>query len=400
MNESIINHLFLPHHLPSSADDDFLIKDNHENEHKLLDCINDFFLNSLKLPNMTDVLPIFQVLMDCIQRWSKLQNLQYFSIWNIQSTLQQLSSGDFLPLYFHAQNAAILIEIDGNNKDQALISAWQVLLPNEVITSSLQPHQSYFPVTTYRLCDRSRLASQVHCELLMDFMHNTIEYSKSYKSSREVNEIRDVPESHYVCQWWIQHFDEIKIETDSRTSVRFTKKHRDHIRWNNALLPFRRSGLWMVIKVVLHTILTKRLKGIGTIVYKLLITRFLTDIISTKSTAIDLLIHCIRKIVRRLNKIESLLSPVSSNHMSEWIAYTKQYIEVKIDEMMSKSMCQYLGGKSATSDTPKKSWSIIGVPLKYHWSIVEVPLKYHWSIVEVPLKYHWSIVEVTLEYHR
>ena len=41
--------------------------------------------------------------------------------------------------------------------------------------------------------------------------------------------------------------------------VQFKKKHRDQIRRNNANLPFRRSGLWMTVKVVFHTILTKRL---------------------------------------------------------------------------------------------------------------------------------------------
>ena len=32
LNQSILNHLFLPYDLPSSADDDHLIKSNHQNE--------------------------------------------------------------------------------------------------------------------------------------------------------------------------------------------------------------------------------------------------------------------------------------------------------------------------------------------------------------------------------
>ena len=101
--------------------------------------------------------------------------------------------------------------------------------------------------------------------------------------------------------------------------VQFKKKHRDQIRRNNANLPFRRLGLWMTVKVVFHAILTKRLGHIGTIVYKLLVTHFLTYIIYkpyfTLST--DLLVHCIRKIVRRLNKIENLLSSIDTNDMNE-----------------------------------------------------------------------------------
>ncbi|CAF3078926.1 unnamed protein product [Rotaria sp. Silwood2] len=77
----------------------------------------------------------------------------------------------------------------------------------------------------------------------MDFMLNTIEYSKSYKNFRNVDETRDVPESHYVCQWWVQQLQGIKIESNSNKSCRVKKKHRDQIRWNNAVLPFRRSVL-------------------------------------------------------------------------------------------------------------------------------------------------------------
>ncbi|CAF1308827.1 unnamed protein product [Adineta steineri] len=198
MNDSIINHLFLPHYLPSSADDDFLIEGDHQNEHNILECMNQYFHSN----TWTDI-PIFRILMDCIERWCRLQGFQNFIMSNIQSTIQQLPLGHFLPIYFHGQNAAILIEIGENNSNQPIISAWEVLLSTESIISSLMPHFSHFPVTTYRLCDRSELTSTVHCELLMDFMYNTIEYSKSYKASQKVDEIRDVPQSHYHLNTWI-----------------------------------------------------------------------------------------------------------------------------------------------------------------------------------------------------
>ena len=205
MDKSLLNHLFLPHHLPASADDDFLIQNEHQNEHMLLECMKEY-LNSFELTNATSLLPIFRILIDCVQSWSVLQNPKQISVSNLQSAIEQLPAGGFFSLYFHPQNAAILIEIDENNINQPLISAWQVLLPTEKITASVVPHLSCFPVTTYRLANRSQLISKVHCELLMYFKDKTIEYSKSYKSFRTVEEERNVPESHYVCQWWIQQF--------------------------------------------------------------------------------------------------------------------------------------------------------------------------------------------------
>jgi hypothetical protein len=134
VNESIVYHLFLPCYLPSSKDADYLIQyDDHQNEHEILKCMKEF-LRSL---DATTALPIFSILTKCIQNWSILQNPKTLSVVNLQLTFQQLEPGDFFPLYFHAQNAAILIEMDENPSYQPLISSWQVLLPTKAITSSL-----------------------------------------------------------------------------------------------------------------------------------------------------------------------------------------------------------------------------------------------------------------------
>ncbi|CAF4652662.1 unnamed protein product, partial [Rotaria socialis] len=337
MNESILNHLFLPHYLPSSVDDDYFLQNNHQYEHMILEYMKEYF-NQLESTKETSELPIFSALINCVKHWSILQNRQTCTEANLQSTITKLTPGSFLPLYFDAQNAAILIEIEKNNVHRPLVSSWQVLLPTQEITSSLVPHFSCFPVTPYRLYDRSQLSSLAHCELLVDFMKNTIEYSKSYKASRQVNEIRNVPGSHYVCQWWIQQFEGIQIESNSNPSIQFKKKHHDQIRWSDALLPFRRSGLWMTIKVVFRIILTKRLERIGTIIYKLLITHFLTYCLSKTCSKIstDVLVHCIRKIVRRLNKIETLLSSIDANDSNQWVQLTKQQIQMKINKILPK----------------------------------------------------------------
>ncbi|CAF1452648.1 unnamed protein product [Adineta ricciae] len=123
MDESILNHLFLPHHLPGSANEDFLIKGKHENEYKLLECLDKYF-NLVTPAHVPITLPVFRVFHDIIKRWVVLQNPQNLSVQDIQTTLEKLSAGTLLPLYFHAQNAAILIEIDEMN--QPIVSAWEV----------------------------------------------------------------------------------------------------------------------------------------------------------------------------------------------------------------------------------------------------------------------------------
>ena len=352
MNESILNHLFLPHYLPSSAENDFLIQSKHQNEHILLECMKEYF-HSLRSDNTFMTLPVVPLLADCVQRWSVVQNPQKNSVSNFKTAIEQIPVGNYLPFYFHAQNAAILIEIDRNNH-QPMISSWQVLLPISTITSSLLPQLSCFPVATYRLNNRSQLSSTTNCELLVDFMTNTVEHLTSNQNDRQRNGLADISQSHYVCQWWIQQFQGIKIENNFNSVSEFKKKHRDQIRCNgNSSVPFRRSGLWMTIKVVLQTILTKQLGECGTVIYKLIITHFLTCIIeSTVPISVDVLSHAIKKIVRRLNKLESKLLSSNLSNSIGWIEYIQRDIQSKVDQLLQK--CNWQTSLKPNADINQK----------------------------------------------
>lgn len=194
--------------------------------------------------------------------------------------------------------------------------------------------------------DVSELTSKIHCELLVDFVTNTIEELPSYQSSQHTS-IQNLLKSHYVCQWWIQQFKDIEQNCNADSSVQFKKKHRDHIRLKEGdNVPFRRSGLWMAMKTVIEIILTKQFREAGVLIYKLLITRFLTYMLEKyaeqRTASMDLLVYCIRKIFRRLNKIETrlVLTQVGDENVGKWIRYNKQVIEMKIDEIFPKSFRQ------------------------------------------------------------
>ena len=167
-------------------------------------------------------------------------------------------------------------------------------------------------------------------------MQNTIEHSKTQKSAYTFNETRDVPISHYVCQWWISQFQNIQKENPIQPPLKFTKKHRDQIRWNSSRLPFRQSGLWMTMKMVFHNMLAKRFGHDGVVIYKLMITGFLLDVINNTQESAeskmcpDLLVHCLRKIARRLIKIETAIAAVHSAEVRQW---TKKAIK-KLEENM------------------------------------------------------------------
>jgi hypothetical protein len=102
--------------------------------------MNDF----LKSLDTTDELPIVSTLQKSIQQWSIIQNQNNCSSPLLKSVIEKLEPGDFLPPYLHAQNAAILIEIDKNSPNPPLISSWQVLLPRVtvIVHYSLQTYST------------------------------------------------------------------------------------------------------------------------------------------------------------------------------------------------------------------------------------------------------------------
>lgn len=119
------------------------------------------YLNVSELARDTNKLSIFDILTTCVKNWSSLQSPHNFSESILCSTVEQLPSGCFLPIYFHAQNSTILIEIEESNIEYPLVSSWQVLLPIAELTWSVASHFAYFSATTYRLHGRS--ASIVKC---------------------------------------------------------------------------------------------------------------------------------------------------------------------------------------------------------------------------------------------
>ncbi|CAF4265900.1 unnamed protein product [Rotaria sordida] len=64
INESILNHLFLPHGLSPSAYADSLIQSNHENEYKILECMNEYF----QCLDTKNELPILSIIKTCTER--------------------------------------------------------------------------------------------------------------------------------------------------------------------------------------------------------------------------------------------------------------------------------------------------------------------------------------------
>lgn len=129
--------------------------------------------------------------------------------------------------------------------------------------------------------------------------------AKVQKVGREFDEVRNVAQPMYISQWLMAVVSNRSTEVNGKYPL-ISKKMRDEIIKHEQKLPFRRSGLYMAMKVFLQLGLTIELgEERGKLLYKLVMLSFMLPSYNT-TIADDIATQMIAKISRRMDKIVSL----------------------------------------------------------------------------------------------
>lgn len=133
--------------------------------------------------------------------------------------------------------------------------------------------------------------------------------AKTQKVGREFDEVRNVAQPMYISQWLMAAVSNRSTEVNEEYPI-ISKKMRDEIIKREQKLPFRRSGLYMAMKVFLQLGLTIELgQEHGKFLYKLVMLSFMRRIVSK---TIDIGMQMIAKISRRMDKIVSLAASIDT----------------------------------------------------------------------------------------
>ncbi|KAL9653598.1 hypothetical protein ABK040_000515 [Willaertia magna] len=129
------------------------------------------------------------------------------------------------------------------------------------------------------------------------------------KRGIKVVETREPVKPDYVIEWLLATLtNQEGIETEVE---RIPKKIRDSVLWNDTEIPFRRSGLWLTMKVVLHTFFVWKCgKQLGTIYYKTVMLKLMLELAKhshMNTIDSDVKIQINAKIAHRMNKLKSLV---------------------------------------------------------------------------------------------
>jgi hypothetical protein len=236
----------------------------------------------------------------------------------LTKSIQSLQPGDSTALYIRAQNAGLILTVPEpggtreHDPDSVILSVFAPSQPSETVMAADGPMCAGFPGLSYHLPRSTLLESYSLADQLVSLSKNLecMTMPVSNKAGNEHVEIREVSDPFFISQWLPASLS-IKTSDLCHHYKPVSKKIRDQIIIGSSTLPFRRSGLWMTAKVVLH--LTLRNGGVGefqaNILYKLIMLKLMLNcaVAWTKDLEAEEGMEVMAKIVRRLLKLRKYI---------------------------------------------------------------------------------------------
>ncbi|KAK4551476.1 hypothetical protein LTR86_011153 [Recurvomyces mirabilis] len=293
---SIINHVFLPPQLPQEEDecDTDLVK-------VTLDGIRHY--RSLLLD------PV-QAVNDSIGAVERLLTINSLvgagtSEEELRSVLGDLSEGQYLAVKVHAQNAAILISRIGK---QLIFETFELSPRNQDVLDTKGRLLRTFPglavaVDIKELQQADFVATIAHTISLMSSTAVPEMQPQSKKARQSHNEDRDTTDPGLVAELLIGGILRGFGSPAKVSSI--PKKTREEVLWDNARRPWRRSSMWLLLRVVIQLVVERAPDGSRRI-YKEIMICIMSNILerAMETTMPSDILHVMNvKIARRVHKL-------------------------------------------------------------------------------------------------
>ncbi|KAF3267413.1 hypothetical protein TWF217_000476 [Orbilia oligospora] len=246
---------------------------------------------------------------NALDRMVKIHNPRLNFQSQLQAEVRSLKPGDAFGVHIVEQNAGITFRRIGNSLQ---LETFEVSTPQNVPVACKGRLQCNYPGPTtiipWEIAEDSSFLDQMseflHHMTSEQFTSETL--SKSRKGGNTLNETRSSPSPEYIISLFTGMMRAVGKEIRPDAQV-ITKSIRDECNWNNADLPWRRSGMWLVIRVALQTTISDEQ-------YKLLILEVIRTLLD--QTIIrnhdSYAISCIsKKLARRCQKMKDKVPSAS-----------------------------------------------------------------------------------------
>ncbi|KAJ9257552.1 hypothetical protein DTO195F2_5534 [Paecilomyces variotii] len=315
----LFHHVFLPPKLPQSDDYDASC------ELILLDSV----INSLQkfralVPNQHR-----QVLGPVITMVARLREIRGshgdVSEGKLKEALQKLDTeGGVLPVHVRCQNAAVLMT---RNDNAIHVEAFELSPQNEAVNSTVGRLQRQFPGPSFML-DRATFNApglqNTIAQTLATMSHQSVAGTKPKvkKARQKHDEDRDTTNPKMVTEFLAAFLRPCAAMFDG---LQIHKNTREEVLWLDSRFPWRRSPLWLLVRVALQVILRRlcRRDGISDDIYKHYMVYYMSSVLNDclKKTMSDEQLYLMNaKIARRLHKLDL-------SHLPAWFPFVKNVLQ-------------------------------------------------------------------------
>ncbi|KAG2128679.1 uncharacterized protein EDB93DRAFT_1256589, partial [Suillus bovinus] len=281
--ECIINHIFLPLKLPQGSDQSL------ENDLALSQAVFEAaitfidLLPSDKLLLWTSTLRMLRNLKDSI-RFSMM------SAKEVESQIKAMNTEDVLVYFIRAQNAAVVMR---KLESETIFESFEVSPDPTAVMGTKGKLICSYPGPAITVPDMNINDATFPAELANFLVH--------------MDQDRETTHPRYITELLTGILRGLGSIADV---PRIRKRIGDDVLWDSAKLPWRRSPLWLVIRVALQTTLER--STLGRTTYKSFMLFFmarLTTLALDHNMSNDILHFISAKIARRLFKLGSSASP-------------------------------------------------------------------------------------------
>jgi hypothetical protein len=158
---------------------------------------------------------------------------------------------DTLAFHIKAQNAALLIR---RQEDQYVFETFEVSCPNAIVIGSQGRIQRSLPseaitISAEQMDDPTFREPFAEILIKMDAFTPEDAYRMAKKAGAKLGEIRNAVYPRYFTE---MVFGILRGMGKPADILRIRKHVRDDVIWSDALTPWRRSPLWMVLRVAMQ----------------------------------------------------------------------------------------------------------------------------------------------------
>ncbi|KAF8597301.1 hypothetical protein BDV93DRAFT_610484 [Ceratobasidium sp. AG-I] len=237
--------------------------------------------------------------------------------------LAELRVDDVLALHIRAQNAAVLVR---KKSTVTIFEVFEVQPPNSDVMSTPGKLVRAYPGPAVELAnktiDEPGCLDQIAI-FLAKMSREVLEGSTATtkKAGSQVAEVRDSAHPRYISELFLGFLRGIGSAAHPH---RVVKRIADEVLWNQAYKPWRRSPLWLIIRVALQTTLNSTADYKSFLVF--FVACLLRRALDQETLSSDLLFAMRVKMSRRLYKIQ--------DSVPEFVLHTAQAVAEQTQEIL------------------------------------------------------------------